>query len=95
MKQKTGNCSCILQDYWGICLHMFNTRLQNSKQNFIELQSHNIIQLTWFGGFSSITVVKKCCPLLQVKVLCNVPTDLDVAMTAVNDPLSISDLKIC
>jgi len=61
----------------------------------MELHSYNIIQLTWFGGLSSTTVVKKCCPLLYVKVLCNVPTVLDVAMTAVNDPLSISDLKIC
>jgi len=58
------------------------------------LQDVNDMLRTWFGGFNSITVEKKCCPLPYVKVLCNVPTLLDVAMTAISEPFCISDLKI-
>ena len=57
-------------------------------------KAKNTVLHTWFGGFNSITVEKKCCPLASVNVLCKALTLRDVAMTATSEPFRISDLKI-
>lgn len=82
------HCARLSASYLPHC----NCRISNNTLQ--SCKGINDIIFTWFGGFNSTTVEKKCCPRLYVKVLCNVSTLLDIAITATSDPFWISDLNI-